>query len=367
VINKINTTRSVLLILVAMLTVSIIPLNHARAEAPIAPWIAEASTERVSSWLWADAVKNTGDSNFNYETSSYIIFQKKLFNDYKFAYPVNYNVDWSQYYIVYAPVGKKLSLSIANYSTFGSTLFIQPTAGSTLKHGTINVNSPKYLFPDNRYLHGMNYQASTDISTPIPFPILSSSQWSDSQAIDYVVAQRNLEYAPSFTALSTTFTNTVNQNEYNGSTSEQCGTLDIVCNVKKITSGMANTLQSAVKSIIDFIVSIFWPTQSVIEDKLLTIRAIHDESFGFMGGVLSFMGNFVNALTSSAYDTTCTPTSCPKTFGNFYGQPFTIDFATPGKVMPSLFSWFRGMLIAVTAISVIFMYRRKYLELIGGH
>lgn len=334
---NIKTISIAILVISTMIITSVAPV---RAE-PVAFWIAQEHDSVLDSWLWATEMKKLY-TDFDINNTSYIVTRARLMSDYRYSYPVNYNVKWAEYEIYYVLNDAKITASISDYSTFGDTLHLAPTKYNYIKHAKIKVNSPKVGFPSGEFQNGMSVQALTDITTPVPFPILSTIQYDNAATTEYITTQSNLNYAPSFVEKSLQFTQHLNETEYTLAVEVKCDTLDIMCYAKKIFIPDENTLKAKYDSFHDFMVL-----------KL---------------GFLTYPSEFLGDLFAS-FDTTqnsCNETACTKNFGELLGGDFSLDFLAMKNTAPTMWTWFKTLIVGVTLFELVIMLKRKYMDVVRG-
>jgi hypothetical protein len=148
-----------------------------------------------------------------------------------------------------------------------------------------------------------------------------------------------------------------------GTSTIQCDKLDLGCWVNKAWTGVADTFTSVGKALLSGIASIFAPDGTQLQSDFNAFNSFMTAKLGFLLYPFQFLVNLFNAFNSSS--SWCTASSCTKNFGNLFGHPFTLDLNAMATVMPTMWSWFLGLIRGTTVLALVLALRRKYMSVVG--
>lgn len=354
------------LINIAIVFMSIIliqPFTIKKASAVGNGYMNECGTSFLEEWDWQTAVKTVAP-DFDINTSSYMIMQMNSGRDAWNATPINYASNFNKYYLVLAPTNGKLLISLGNWSQYTNVMLFSIDGPSQILR-PIEIMSQ----PTGHGWTGANIvttvTANSSWSNPWPYPFVSThSVPTPTTYWACYSSQKNLEYAPSWQATYSEFTRFETSND--NTPEVPCATLDMACHIAKIYNKTIDTMKDAITTVIEFLANAFIPDMGIVNQDFEDIASAWNVQVGFLPSIIGYFPDIIDAMTSTVYDTTCTSSSCTRNFGNMFGQPFIVDFAKPAnQVMPNIIAWFRGMLIFVTFTTIVIMFRRKYLTLLG--
>ena len=355
--TRLKNKSKVVILSISSLAMLLTPFVSNVAQA--APWTAEQPSPNLSNWKWADEI-HASDSNFNIDTTSYIIYTLRSYQDYQFAYPVNHSVSWGQYYIVYAPPNVKLNISLGTYSSYGNTMKINPSSGSSINYGRITSQPEAEGWPTGQYKHGLYYTALTSLTTPMPYPLVNSNQYNDASSISFITSANNVDYAPSFTADQISVK--IAQTDLYGS-GVSCSSLDVVCKTSQAISAVGSTIHSAISGFMNWVTSIIMPNSDQIASDFSSFNSYMQAKLGFLVYPLTFIVNFWNSFSDTS-NNWCTTSSCTKNFGNLFGHAFTVNFNLPATIIPSFWTWFKALFVGLTVFELLLLIRKKYISVV---
>jgi len=164
---------------------------------------------------------------------------------------------------------------------------------------------------------------------------------------------RNASYVPTYTGK---IYSTVPPTQKSG-----CATTDIACKIAEVTNKIGNTFSDAVNAGGNLIYSFFVPDFEQIQEKNEELYAEFNEQMGFMTWGIDLIVDLTAAFNDNT-DTWCDYDSCALTFGNIFGQPYTLDFLTLKDVSPTLFELvlivIRGGVIFAVAYFIVLKYKK---------
>ncbi len=149
-----------------------------------------------------------------------------------------------------------------------------------------------------------------------------------------------------------------------GAASSSCGTLDIGCYVARIATSVGSALSSLGQEITGALAWLFIPDSQTISDKYAQIRSLLTDKLGFIADSFTVISN-VFAPLINANSAGCTTAGCTKSFGALFGSPFSVDFATVSKTMPSVWTWVTLFIRGIILVGFVFMMRRKIIEIMA--
>jgi len=306
---------------------------------------------------WPDSLKtcNSGGgviSDFDKSTSSYVMMR-----DLQPEPPISMscngttiNMKTNRYRIYVAETGKKITFHKNGFQYYF-------TSNGPVTIGTIRAepkSDPDYKC--NWTGSFSNGQYETTYLSGITDPSTINAGNGFVIGNDLFAAQvgtNKVDYADSWDAAH--FTNHVPYGESEG---KSCSTLDIGCWVGKITSGFTNAIKEIVGLVGDLFSWLFVPAADEVSNAFNEFGTFMNAKLGFLAYPFDFIGGVFNAFTSGS--SWCNSSSCSKSFGNLFGHNFTVNLGQTQTTMPTLWTWFTGMVRGLTIVALLFAVRQKY-------
>jgi hypothetical protein len=142
------------------------------------------------------------------------------------------------------------------------------------------------------------------------------------------------------------------------------GALDFGCWVGRAFNGIENTFIAVAQAILKGLAWLWAPDQLKTQQQFGSLNTFLQDKLGFMLYPITFIIDLFNSFTSTA-NNWCTTSSCVKSFGNFQGQPFSININTGATVYPAIWQYFLAAIRGLTVLGLIFAIRHKYLEIVN--
>lgn len=144
------------------------------------------------------------------------------------------------------------------------------------------------------------------------------------------------------------------------STTSPCnGALDVGCWIARAFTGVSDTFLNVMRAFTSAFVSFWLPDTEAISTSFSDLQTTLSTKLGFLTFPAVFLIDVFNAFNPST--SWCTSTTCSKSFGNFYGAPFTLNFLTLKVVAPSMWDLLIGFVRGITIFSLIVMLRKKFI------
>jgi len=337
------TKIKIILAVTVLAITSFVP--HASADTGLSSenFLPQCGDVSLISWDWGASLKAistpTAWTDFDYDSSSYTILH--LADPFADGTVNNHN-------------------RFKIYASDGSTpLVFQRNSGVptlTTKNNYIrqaNIQSeakevPEYSQSSNQYV----VSAGTTFSS-VAMGIYSGVP--DATKFDCEVVAKNVTYAPSWGYAP------FNSNVLHGSAVVgQCKNLDVACYVTKAMQGVQNTITSGVSALLNVLGNWFIPDTAVLDSKIEDLQTNLNAHLGFLTYPPTFLVDFYDAFDSSS--SWCNDTSCTKYIGTIFGSPWTLDLGAVKTVTPTLWSFMTALVRGMTVLAIVFMLRRKFLE-----
>jgi len=354
--------------------IGIFPQKAAALESQQIGWILEASQAKHLSeahWCmtttankaWPTSVKScdTGGgklSTFDEKTSSYVMFenlQSVLSNpDYTPSNGQPQYLKQNRFTMYVAQPNKKLTFWSTTDALGGKQYYLT----STDVISVVNVTAEPNTDPDFKYNWRGSYannQFSTGTSTPINPATVNGGRGIviGNDRFASAVGTNNVEYSNSWDMGH--FTQGV---PYGTDGKDGCGTLDIACWVRSITSGFTQGIKELFGLFIDAIKWLFVPDSDQLNNAWEEFSDFMEAKLGFLAYPFTFFSNVFNAFDSGS--SWCNSSSCVKNFGNLMGRNFTVNLGQTQTNMPTIWNWFTGMIRGLTVVALLLAVRGKY-------
>jgi len=368
---------SIMLFLFGFIVASVIgifPQKAAALESQQVGWVLDSSQAKHLSeahWCstttanksWPTSLKtcDTGGgklANFNEKTSSYVMFedlQAVLTNpDYT---PTNGQPQYlkqNRFTIYVARPGKKITFWSTTDSLGGKQYYFTSTDVIDRAYVRAEPNTD----PDFKYNWRGAYAAGqyeTGAGSPLN-PATANGGRGFVIGNDLFASQVgavNVDYASSWDMGH--FTDHV---PYGTDGKDGCGTLDIGCWVRSITSGFTQGIKELFGLFMDAIKWLFVPDSDELHNAWQEFSDFMEAKLGFIAYPFTFFANVFNAFDSGS--SWCNSSSCVKNFGNLMGRNFTVNLRQTQSNMPTLWNWFTGMIRGLTVVALLLAVRGKY-------
>lgn len=306
-------------------------------------WPAKVKTPYVTT----PSIKNGGNlTTFNEDTDSYVILRDSSAGALRNLY--------------YLFRGDHITISAENAGgTANGTRFSLRTATGSMTQTQI-VSEPTYIkafkdiwgtSSDNSVVVTEKYTTAYPVSSAVtqPFQYTTST-------LNCVYAARNVTYSPYWVDNYNQFSSHIEFTA--GSVQENCGALQIGCWVGEIFQGVSDTFLGVGKAIVTGIAELFKPDSGKIGTAFGDFNTTMTNKLGFLAYPITFLVSVLNAFTST--DSTCSTTSCVKSFGNLFGHNFSLNLSQPGVSMGSYWSYFRLFIQGTTILTVVLAIKQRY-------
>ena len=142
--------------------------------------------------------------------------------------------------------------------------------------------------------------------------------------------------------------------------SESCSNLDIGCKIAAAFGVIGDSIKDLVQGAVNVFARFFMPDPTAISASFTSLNDFLQLKLGFLTYPVTFLVDFFAAFSSTS-DSWCSSGGCSKSFGNFWGQNFTINLTQMQTTMPTMWTWFVALVRGLTVLELILVIRRKYL------
>lgn len=132
-----------------------------------------------------------------------------------------------------------------------------------------------------------------------------------------------------------------------------CDLTDIPCQLAKLIGAIKGALTW-----------LFVPNADSLKYAVTGNVKTISEKLGFLSYPFVFLGDLFSAFTTST-STWCTDSSCTKSFGNFFGQPASINLLAVKDLNSSLWNYILLAIRGVTVLALILGIRKKFMEVVA--
>lgn len=174
------------------------------------------------------------------------------------------------------------------------------------------------------------------------------------------VSAINIDYASSWNYARFNDSVQVGTSDNNGG----CSLWDVGCVVGNAFANLSNTFQDLVVSIVKGISSMWIPNPANIQKSFDNTTTFFKTKLGFLYYPVEFTSNLFNAFKGTGGQS-CANNACMLTFGNFFGKPFQLEVSSLQRTAPQIWTWVQLLLQGLTAMAVVFMFRRKLLKVMS--
>jgi hypothetical protein len=174
-----------------------------------------------------------------------------------------------------------------------------------------------------------------------------------------VIASVNVEYDATYDGPRFVSTGLYTQGQASDGTSN-CTALNFGCWIGKIGDSVTGAVDTIAQQITKGFAYLFAPNSSETKKSFDDLNGFMTGKLGFLVYPITFVANLFGAFTSGS--SWCNSTSCSKSFGNFYGQPFNVNLTQMQTTMPTLWAFLLAALRGITVLVLIFGIRSKYME-----
>jgi len=141
-----------------------------------------------------------------------------------------------------------------------------------------------------------------------------------------------------------------------------CATWDVACKLSGAFQTVTGAIGDFAREVFSWFTGLFMPEGSKIKGYIDDFNAFMVSKLGFLTYPFSFLSNVFNAFTTGA--TWCTNTSCQKDFGVIFGTHFIMDLNEPQIATPTIWSWFKGVVVGLTILELVITIRRKMMSVV---
>lgn len=143
---------------------------------------------------------------------------------------------------------------------------------------------------------------------------------------------------------------------------EHCDLMEFSCWLNKITDGITNGFDAVVSGVAKAMAYLFAPDANKTKASFDDFNSFMLAKLGFLAYPFQFIGNLFTAFTSGT--SWCSESSCTKSFGNLFGQPFNLNIIQLRSTMPTLWTWLTAMIRGLTILALILAVRKKYMGVV---
>lgn len=169
----------------------------------------------------------------------------------------------------------------------------------------------------------------------------------------------NVVYDSSWTDPKITYAQGYTSGTATASGSNNCANvLDISCQVTNLYNGVTNDILHVFQAFTAGLYSLFVPDNNALTQDATNLKSFAIVKLGFLTFPFTFMNDIFNAFMSAG--------SSGHTVGcgsaTFLGGHFCLDLEQWATTAPTFWSWFTGIVQAVTVLSLMFFLYRKFVE-----
>lgn len=352
--------KRIAVIVLAAFTLVIPFLPTPKASAATADYLPQCGDTYLDRWNWPADLRGEAQGGytdttaelpgFNSASSSYFIIQTSDERDFQ-TVVVNgqtKSVRQNKYTIFFS--SGELTISVDNNAPYNQTEILISSNGlvqsATLVSEPQNVDRFKGMW-GGAYGSGVRVYQSNNTSEPYHPHILTSEVYC-------AYAAKNVHYDGAFSALYNNFSDHVEYGEYNTS----CKLTDLGCILSKAYHGIESAFQAVGMAIVQAIGYLFAPDKDQLNNLWQEFYNFMQAKLGLLLYPFTFINNVFNAFTSGS--SWCNSSSCSKNFGNLFGHAFTVNLKQAQDTMPTLWTWFTGMIRGLTIVALLLAVRQKY-------
>lgn len=328
-------------------------------------YLPQCSDTTLATWDWVGSThglkaglgSGAGLSDFDYSTSSYLIFGISDASRQSSLTPATNETN--EFYVITSDAANHTRL-LVNGTTTDSKLYASDSA-SNVRTAFITSEPPT----DNRYKGNWpgSYSANA-FSTSSGATVTAASgtrfdlaAFSSGQGIYCQLAAHNVDYGSNW------IYNNIQQIAPHGvGSGTQCKATDIGCWITNAVSGVQSAFARWFTDITTFVYNIFVPDPTTMAGIWTDFSNYMNTKLGFLLYPLTFFTNLFTSFGDAG--TSCSATSCVVYSGNFMHGNFSIDFATIPHYFPTLWIAMQTIIVGITVYELLLAVKRRYIKVV---
>lgn len=138
------------------------------------------------------------------------------------------------------------------------------------------------------------------------------------------------------------------------------GAFDLKCHISNLMDGVADTLSGMAAAVLNGIGDFFMPDGDYITAEMNETKTLIEEKMGFMLFPIETVVEIFNAYNDPVG--ACTPFTCTKNFGTWYGAPLIVNFYQIKDTTPTVWTIMTLVSRSMLVITLLYTVRNAYMR-----